>query len=111
MHPSFAELIALVPSLYLIAVAVPLAVIDVRQRRLPNRLVLPGIGLALLAQLVASAVASVWPILALGVAFVLATVLVLFAFTLRKNRLGSTIPLGPYLLLGFGVSLTALVLS
>jgi leader peptidase (prepilin peptidase) / N-methyltransferase len=154
-----ANLIALLPCVYLIAVAVPLSVIDIKQRRLPNRLVLPGIALALIAQALASAVSRgwmsflvsvalgvaafllfwlvnsigaigmgdvklitlivlclawfdwVWAALAIGVAFVLATILVLIGFTFRRSRIGSTIPLGPYLLAGFASSVTALVLS
>ena len=158
-HIEPANLIALLPCAYLIAVAVPLSIIDIKQRRLPNRLVLPGILIALSAQALASAVSSrwmsflvavslgvvafllfwlvntigaigmgdvklitliviclawfewVWAALAIGVAFVLATILVLIGFTFRRSRIGATIPLGPYLLAGFVSSVTALVLS
>ena len=53
----------------------------------------------------------IWAALALGTGFILATVLVLLGYIFRRSKLGATIPLGPYLLLGFGASLTALVLS
>ena len=154
-----AEIIALIAPAYLVAVAVPLAIIDVRQRRLPNRLVLPGLVIAIFSQLGASAISGrwqnlltslsagvvafllcwainsigaigmgdvklialitmslawfdwIWPVAALAGAFVLATVLVLLGYIFRRSKLGATIPLGPYLLIGFGASLTALVLS
>jgi leader peptidase (prepilin peptidase)/N-methyltransferase len=45
------------------------------------------------------------PLVALGAAFALATIVVLFLFVTRKARMGSSIPLGPYLLVGFVISL------
>jgi leader peptidase (prepilin peptidase) / N-methyltransferase len=50
------QLPALAGIAYLFAVAPRLAVIDLRERRLPNRLVLPGMPVALLGQLVAVAI-------------------------------------------------------
>jgi hypothetical protein len=41
------------------------------------------------------------PLVALGAAFALATIVVLFLFVTRKARMGSSIPLGPYLLFGY----------
>jgi hypothetical protein len=35
----------------------------------------------------------------------MATIVVLFLFVTRKARMGSSIPLGPYLLVGFVISL------
>ena len=45
------------------------------------------------------------PLLALCAAFALATVVVLFLFATRKARMGSSIALGPYLLVGFVIAL------
>jgi leader peptidase (prepilin peptidase)/N-methyltransferase len=45
------------------------------------------------------------PLVALGAAFAMATIVVLFLFVTRKARMGSSIPLGPYLLVGFVISL------
>lgn len=47
------------------------------------------------------------PLLALGAAFALATIVVLFLFVTRKARMGSSIALGPYLLVGFVIALGA----
>jgi leader peptidase (prepilin peptidase)/N-methyltransferase len=41
-----------VPALYFLVVSAPLAYFDLKERRLPNRLTLPGIALALLALVV-----------------------------------------------------------
>ena len=41
------------------------------------------------------------PLLALCAAFALATIVVLFLFATRKARMGTSIALGPYLLVGF----------
>ena len=47
------------------------------------------------------------PLLALCAAFALATLVVLFLFATRKARMGSSIALGPYLLVGFLIALGA----
>ena len=47
------------------------------------------------------------PLLALCAAFALATLVVLFLFATRKARMGSSIALGPYLLVGFVIALGA----
>ena len=47
------------------------------------------------------------PLLALCAAFALATIVVLFLFVTRKARMGSSIALGPYLLVGFVIALGA----
>ncbi len=147
--PSLSELIALIPALYLLAVAWPLTVIDLREHRLPNRLVLSAFPVALLAQLIATIISADWvrqlyavlialtvgvlglaanylnalgmgdvklataiamtlgyfnpwlPVIAIGVAFVLAFAVVLILIVLSKSKIGSSIPLGPYLLLSF----------
>ena len=137
--PSPSELLALIPALYLLAVAWPLAVIDLREHRLPNRLVLPAYPIALVSQLVATIISMDWarvlvigiianhfdvlgmgdvklagalalilgyfniylPIIAIGIAFVLAFGVILVLLTKGKVSLGTSIPLGPYLLLSF----------
>lgn len=52
---------------YLLAVAVPLTRIDLRERRLPNRLVLPAFPVALVGQVVATSLGSDWMRLAVAV--------------------------------------------
>jgi len=147
--PSPSEALALIPALYLLAVTWPLAVIDLREHRLPNRLVLPAYPIALLAQLVASMVSMDWarhifavlcalsvlvvgiaanyfdllgmgdvklagalalvlgyfnlylPIVAIGMAFVLAFGVIIVLMFKGKVKIGASIPLGPYLLLSF----------
>lgn len=46
---SIATLVMLVPLLHSLAISIPLAVIDFRERRLPNKLVLPNLAVALVA--------------------------------------------------------------
>ena len=147
--PSPSEALALIPALYLLAVTWPLAVIDLREHRLPNRLVLPAYPIALLAQLVASMVSMDWarflfavlcalsvlvigiaanyfdvlgmgdvklagalalilgyfnlylPIVAIGLAFVLAFGVIIVLMFKGKVKIGTSIPLGPYLLFSF----------
>ena len=70
--------------LYLVAVAWPLTVIDIRERRLPNRLTLPVFPITLLGQVIAVLLgAEIWrlfgSLLAAIVAFVVALGLNLFA--------------------------------
>jgi leader peptidase (prepilin peptidase)/N-methyltransferase len=147
--PSPSELLALIPALYLLAVAWPLAVIDLREHRLPNRLVLPAYPIALVFQLVATIISMDWarflvsvlcslvvlvigilanyfdvlgmgdvklagalalilgyfnlylPMVAIGIAFVLAFGVIILLLFKGKVSLGTSIPLGPYLLLSF----------
>ena len=156
--PSLPELIALIPALYLLVVAWPLTVIDLREHRLPNRLVLPAFPVAFLAQLIATIISADWarqlfallvalavaaiglganyidalgmgdvklatvialtlgyfnpwlPVIAIGIAFVLAFAVVIVLITLGKVKIGSSIPLGPYLLVSFiGANLSWLI--
>jgi len=156
--PRLSELIALIPALYLLVVAWPLTVIDLREHRLPNRLVLPAFPVALLAQLIATIISADWarqlfallmallfaaigiganyidalgmgdvklatvialtlgyfnpwlPVVAIGIAFVLAFAVVIVLITLGKVKIGSSIPLGPYLLVSFiGANLSWLI--
>jgi leader peptidase (prepilin peptidase)/N-methyltransferase len=50
---------AVLPVLYLLVVALPLARTDLREHRLPNRLTLPGLWIALSAQTLASLVLAI----------------------------------------------------
>jgi len=133
-------------------------VIDLREHRLPNRLVLPAFPVALLAQLIATIISADWarqlfallmallfaaiglganyidalgmgdvklatvialtlgyfnpwlPVIAIGIAFVLAFAVVLVLITLGKVKISSSIPLGPYLLVSFiGANLSWLI--
>jgi leader peptidase (prepilin peptidase)/N-methyltransferase len=133
-------------------------VIDLREHRLPNRLVLPAFPVAFLAQLIATIVSADWarqlfallvalavsaiglganyidalgmgdvklatvialtlgyfnpwlPVIAIGIAFVLAFAVVIVLISLGKAKIGSSIPLGPYLLVSFiGANLSWLI--
>jgi len=133
-------------------------VIDLREHRLPNRLVLPAFPVAFLAQLIATIISADWarqlsavlialavgviglganyidtlgmgdvklatvialtlgyfnpwlPVIAIGIAFVLAFAVVIVLITLGKAKIGSSIPLGPYLLVSFfGANLSWLI--
>jgi leader peptidase (prepilin peptidase)/N-methyltransferase len=133
-------------------------VIDLREHRLPNRLVLPAFPVAFLAQLIATIISADWarqlsavlialavgviglganyidtlgmgdvklatvialtlgyfnpwlPVIAIGIAFVLAFAVVIVLITLGKVKIGSSVPLGPYLLVSFiGANLSWLI--
>ena len=147
---------ALIGPAYLLAVAWPLSKIDLRERRLPNALVLPAIPLTLLGQIIAASLGGQWwrlglatiasavafavglavnrgagmgmgdvkliaamslalgwfsplsPLVALFIGFAAATLVILVLFVTRKTKLGSSIALGPYLLVGFAASLVTL---
>ena len=149
------ELFAWLGPAYLLVVAWPLARTDIREHRLPNRLTLPLLPVALFGQLLAAGFSGDWsrlgvslgwavvafvvglginrvgtlgmgdvklitgmslslgwfspvaPLLALAAAFALATLVVLFLFATRRARMGSSIALGPYLLVGFVIALGA----
>ena len=149
------ELFAWLGPIYLVAVAWPLARTDIREHRLPNKLTLPLLPIALFGQVLAAWLCGEWsrlgialgwavvsfvvglginrigtlgmgdvklitgmslslgwftpvaPLLALCAAFALAILVVLFLFATRKARMGSSIALGPYLLVGFLIALGA----
>ncbi len=157
--PSLSQCFALIPALYLVAVATPLTVIDLREHRLPNRLVLPVFPIALLAQTVATTIEADWvplisavalalatfivglianyfdllgmgdvklgsgialvlgffapllPVISIGLAFVLAFLVICIQLARGKVKIGSSIPLGPYLLLSCFGSLAWQLLS
>jgi leader peptidase (prepilin peptidase)/N-methyltransferase len=148
--PTFS--LAALGSLYLIAVAWPLSRVDIKEHRLPNRLVLPALPISLGGQLAASALSDQWlnfgisivagvtafviglaanrwaslgmgdvklitaislslgwfsfmaPLVAIMVAFLIASLVILALFMLGKTTLGQSIALGPYLLAGFAVT-------
>jgi leader peptidase (prepilin peptidase)/N-methyltransferase len=141
--------IAAIGPAYIVAVAWPLARIDIRERRLPNRLVLPAFPAAITAQFLASWLIGDWwpmavsvvcalvalglgmavnrtdglgmgdvklisamvlalgwfsplaPLVALVMSFALASAWLLMQLIRRKTNMGSSIALGPYLLVGF----------
>ena len=150
MQPTLtlSSLPALLGVCYLVAVAWPLAIIDVRQHRLPNVLVLPALPITLIGQLASLALGE--PVLRLGLAAMVAVVtfglgllasrfaglgmgdvklftamalalgwwgpsplvlalfvavasasaVVVWLLLVGKSKIGSSIALGPYLLLG-----------
>lgn len=151
--------LAWIGPVYLLLMTLPLAFIDIRQRRLPNKIVLPGHAITLVGQVLSVLAGAQWqklavawgtavtvfalaavanyfgalgmgdvklmalmtaalswfgwqhPLIAFAVAFVLATVGVLFLFVARRAKLGSTVALGPYLLAGFAFAATGLAWS
>lgn len=147
------DLFAWVGPMYLLAVAWPLTRIDLRERRLPNRLVLPSFPVTILGQLSAALIGGAWlnmgiaitcslcafilglvvnrlanlgmgdvkliaaitlalawfdpvsPFLALLLGFAAASAVVVAMLIRRKLKMGSTVALGPYLLVGFALAL------
>ena len=57
---NLADYLAATGSIYLFAVAWPLSKIDIREHRLPNKLVLPAFPIAMISFLAASIVSSSW---------------------------------------------------
>lgn len=153
------QLFAYLGVIYLIVVAWPLALTDIRERRLPNRLVLPAIPITVLGQVIASAESSRWwsilfalltalitfglgllanlrgglgmgdvklmtamslalgwfspmaPFLALSMAFLSAGIWLAIKLLAQKTNMGSSVALGPYLLVGFAAATIGQVLS
>jgi len=71
-----AALIALLPAAYLLAIALPLVRIDLREHRLPNRFTYPGLIAGVTCEFAASAVSWQWWRFAIGIAL---TILLLAA--------------------------------
>jgi Flp pilus assembly protein protease CpaA len=69
---SIATIVMLVPLLHSLAISIPLAVIDFRERRLPNKLVLPNFAVALIAVFISIALGE-WQrgLVALGISVLL----------------------------------------
>lgn len=84
MFDSYSSLIASVGLIYLTFVSWPLAVIDIKQHRLPNKLVLPAFPITLLGQLISAVIFQTWQ----NILIALASAVVMFALTLGINRLG-----------------------
>ena len=144
---------------YLVLTAWPLAKTDIKQRRLPNKYVLPAFPITWLGQLIAGvfgagfenmlwaliagvvtfgvsllinrlgllgmgdvklmtamALALGWyspllPIVSLGLSFLIAGIVALGLLILKRIKLGGSLPLGPYLLVGFFGAVTLAVWS
>jgi leader peptidase (prepilin peptidase)/N-methyltransferase len=85
MKLDVAHLIALVGPAYLLAVAIPLSIIDIKQRRLPNKLTLPALPIALAGQFLASALSQRWIPMLIAFVWMIGG----FAFALTFNRLNA----------------------
>lgn len=153
------QLFAYLGVVYLFAVAWPLAITDIRERRLPNRLVLPAIPITVAGQVLASLGGAPWwpilfallaalitfgfgllanlrsglgmgdvklmsamslalgwfspmaPFVALSLAFVAAGLWLGLKLLVQKANMGSSVALGPYLLVGFAAASIGQVLS
>lgn len=79
-----ANLFALLGPLYLLAIAIPLSVIDIREHRLPNKRVLPAIPITLLGQLISAIGFSRFQNLLWALVFGIGA----FGISLVINRLG-----------------------
>jgi leader peptidase (prepilin peptidase)/N-methyltransferase len=150
------EYFAWLGPIYLLAVAWPLSVVDIQERRLPNKFTLPAFPITLFGQLIAvcggadatrlllallagvlafsaclalnryaglgmgdvKLIAAItfalgWfspllPAIAIAIALALAGAVALAMIIRRKANMGSSIALGPYLLVGFALSFIAL---
>lgn len=80
-----ADLLASLGAIYLFAVAWPLSRIDLREHRLPNRLVVPAYPITLIGLVSAAIISSRWQDLALA----LVAAVIAFAVGLFVNRFGS----------------------
>lgn len=80
-------LLALAGPIYLLIVSWPLARIDISERRLPNRLVVPAFPIALTGQLLASMFTNHWDRLGLSLALGFASMIV-GIFINRTSALG-----------------------
>lgn len=87
MLQTIQTLISLLPLAYVAGAAVPLMVIDLKEHRLPNKIVLPMIGITLLSQLALAILTGAWASLgiSLGLGF---AVLALGVFLNFKGWLG-----------------------
>jgi leader peptidase (prepilin peptidase) / N-methyltransferase len=80
-----ADFFASLGAIYLFAVAWPLSRIDIREHRLPNRLVLPAFPIALVGLAIAAVISSRW----LDLALTILAASIAFAVGLLVNRFGS----------------------
>lgn len=153
------QLLALIPVFYVLAIAIPLAMIDFKEHRLPNRFTLSAIGVTLSSLTLTSFLTGQWlqlavsatystgtfligwwlaakegigmgdvkllvslnaisgyfspllPLLGMTLGFLAATIVSGIRILLRKLSLSSAIALGPYLLVGFFVSVLPAAIS
>lgn len=68
--------VSMLPVAYVAATAVPLIVVDIKEHRLPNKIVLPMIGITLLTHLVLAVWTGAWASLGVSVGLGFATLLV-----------------------------------
>ena len=68
-------ILSLLPVAYVAATAIPLVVIDIKQHRLPNKIVLPMIALTLLTQLTLAVWTGAWASLGISVGLGLAVMI------------------------------------
>lgn len=153
------ELAMLAPLGYLLAVGIPLALIDIREHRLPNRLTISSIAVTVLGLVVTAFLSGDWgrsllalaiglltflcgwllaakgligmgdikllvslnaiasyfslllPVILMSLGLVLASAVSVFKILSRKLDFNSSIALGPYLLLGFYLSVYPVAFS
>lgn len=84
-HDFLANGFALAGTFYLLAISWPLARVDIREHRLPNRFVLPAFPIALAGQVIASAISNQW----LNIVLALAAAATAFVIGLAANRWAS----------------------
>ena len=79
-----------------------------------NRLGLLGMGDVKLMTVMSLALgwySALWPVIAIGIAFLVAGVIAIMLLILKKMKLGGSMPLGPYLITGFLGAVTLVVWS
>lgn len=82
-----ADVFAILPVVFLLAIAIPLAVIDHKQHRLPNKYTYPAILIAVVGTLLAAAISANWEAFFIGTATNIGlTALALWAWV--RNGLG-----------------------
>jgi len=80
-----ANVLASSGTVYLLAIALPLSRIDIREHRLPNRLVLPTFPIAIAGEILASAISNQWSNLAIA----LGAAVISFVIGLAANHWAS----------------------
>jgi leader peptidase (prepilin peptidase)/N-methyltransferase len=75
----------LIGVIYLLVFSIPLAFIDIRQRRLPNKIVLPGLAITLVGQVLSVLAGAQWQQLAVA----WATAVTVFALAAVANYFGA----------------------
>jgi len=68
----FTQIISWLPLVYLGIVAIPLVIIDLREHRLPNKIVLPFIALAFIANIATNIIQQSWGNLGVGLGLTVA---------------------------------------